>query len=275
MIKDFFKPKDPSDEKKPAKESQIIEEKPSGKVSKSLGDEKVFPDFDTFREGLGTWEKLLAKYAAGAKFKEVYKNVKEAYEDPKIVCYPPVHQIFNCFQRSKLADIKVVIVGQDPYHQPGQAMGLCFSVNKGIPVPPSLVNIYKCIKQDPNCPNFKVPTHGDLTKWADQGVLLINTVLTVQDSTPNAHQKFGWLDFTNEVIKVIANELENVIFLLWGKPAEKKAEIINNAKHKHHILTAVHPSPLSASKGFFECQHFSKVNDILRTLGKPEIDWQI
>ena len=276
MINQFFKPKTGSKKSQPEEEDEHRMEEESSTKKKALkSTDDKFMTFDEFKESLGTWGKLLSKYTASPKFVSLYNNVREAYHAKPTQCYPPKEQIFNCFVRSSITDIKVVIVGQDPYHQPGQAMGLCFSVNRGVKVPPSLVNIYKCIQQDPDISNFKAPNHGDLTKWADQGVLLLNTVLTVEDSKPNSHQKFGWLDLTNEVIRVIAHELEGIVFLLWGKPAEKKSEIINKSTKNHHILTAVHPSPLSASQGFFECQHFSKCNTILQKLGKKPIDWSL
>ena len=269
MINDFFTKK-----KSDGNKTTTMDEEESSKKAPSSTDDK-FMTFDEFKESLGTWGKLLSKFTASPKFASLYNNVKEAYHAKPTMCYPPKDQIFNCFIRSSISDIKVVIVGQDPYHQPGQAMGLCFSVNKGIKVPPSLVNIYKCIAQDKDISGFKIPNHGDLTKWADQGVLLLNTVLTVEDSKPNSHSKFGWLDFTNEAIRVIANELDDIVFVLWGKPAEKKSEIINKSSKRHHILTSVHPSPLSASNGFFECQHFSKCNAILEKIGKKTIDWRL
>lgn len=235
-----------------------------------------FMTLEQFKDELGTWKSLLAKYLASGKFLALHGKVSEVYNDNKKICYPPQNQIFNCFKRTTLQNIKVVIVGQDPYHQPGQAMGLCFSVNKGIKVPPSLVNIYKEMAQDKAMvPPFKVPSHGDLSSWADQGVLLLNTVLTVEESKPNIHQKFGWLDFTNEVIKIIANDLENIIFILWGAPAHKKEDIIKGSGKTHHVLKSAHPSPLSAHNGFFGCGHFSQVNVILEKLGKTKIDWSL
>lgn len=228
-----------------------------------------FPDFQTFCQGLGSWQSLLSKYTTTKKFSNLYTKVKDAYEET--VCYPPHGQIFNCFLTSNLEDIKVVVVGQDPYHQPNQAMGLCFSVNKGIKVPPSLKNIYKCIEEDPHIIDFSKPGHGDLTNWANQGVLLLNTVLTVEDSQPNSHSKFGWLEFTNKVIEIISSELDGIIFLLWGKPAEQKKKLID--LKKHHVLCSSHPSPFSARRGFLTCGHFSKVNEILEEKGKKKIDW--
>jgi uracil-DNA glycosylase len=272
MIKDFFKAKEGSQGAGSASGNKMDAEDSS---KKQIVENDRFMPFDEFKDGLGTWKTLLAKFSASPKFLAIYNHVNEAYGNPKIRCYPPKEQIFNAFQHTKISDIRVVIVGQDPYHQPGQAMGLCFSVNKGVKVPPSLVNIYKCLAQDKAVKGFTTPKHGDLTKWADQGVLLLNTVLTVEDSKPNSHKDFGWLDFTNEVIRLIATELEGVVFLLWGAPAIKKKEIINKGSKKHHILETVHPSPLSASKGFFDCGHFSKTNELLAADGKTPINWSL
>ena len=230
---------------------------------------EYFPDFKTFVEGLGSWEKLLSTYTQTKKFSNLYQKIKDQYQ--KFTCYPPKEEIFNCFIQTPLDNIKVVIVGQDPYHQPGQAMGLCFSVRKKVRVPPSLKNIYKCIANDDNIKEFSIPNHGDLTNWANQGVLLLNTSLSVRDSEPNSHSRFGWLEFTNEVISIISKKLDGVIFLLWGKPAEKKKALIDTKKH--HVLVSSHPSPFSANRGFLTCAHFSKVNDILKSQGKKEIDW--
>lgn len=277
MINDFFKPKEQTEEKKKkAEESEKkIEEEPEEEGPKTYEKVEGFVSLDEFKDGLCTWKKLLSKYTASPKFQELYQKVKKAYQEKPKKCYPPVSQIFNCFKRTTLSNIKVVIVGQDPYHQPNQAMGLCFSVNRGIKVPPSLVNIYKAIKEDPKIKGFNTPLHGDLTKWADQGVLLLNTVLTVEDSKPNSHKLFGWLDLTNEAIKVIAAQLEGIIFVLWGKPAMEKRPLITASGKKHHILTSVHPSPLSASKGFFTAHHFSQINELLAAQGKKAIDWTL
>jgi len=234
----------------------------------SKGGSKAFPDFATFLAGLGTWKKPLSTFTSSKTFGDTYGFVKSKYEEGP--CYPQPDMIFNCFATTPIEDVKVVIVGQDPYHQPGQAMGLCFSVFKGVKVPPSLVNIYKCIENDKSV-EFKKPTHGDLSNWASQGVFLLNTVLTVSDSKPNSHKASGWLKFSDEVIKTISKECKDVIFLLWGTPAQQKKKLID--LKKHHILESVHPSPLSAHRGFLDCEHFSKVNKKLEELGKPTIDW--
>ena len=186
------------------------------------------------------------------------------------VIYPPDADIFNAFKLTTPTNLKVVILGQDPYHGPNQAHGLCFSVLKGNKVPPSLRNIYKELSAD--IANFEMPEHGDLAHWAKQGVLLLNTILTVEQAQAHSHKKIGWEEFTDQVISTINTKFENVVFLLWGAPAQKKSALIDESRH--HILSAVHPSPLSAYRGFFGCQHFSKTNNILTSLGKSEIDWQ-
>lgn len=187
----------------------------------------------------------------------------------KHTIYPPGSQIFNAFNRTPFNNIKVVIIGQDPYHGPGQAHGLCFSVPKGIKPPPSLVNIFKELQQDVG---ITIPNHGNLEKWANQGVLLLNATLTVKAHTAGSHQGKGWEVFTDNVIKTISEQKEGVVFLLWGRFAQNKEKIIDTSKH--FILKSAHPSPLSAYNGFFGCKHFSKTNEILRQSGKEEIDWQ-
>lgn len=197
------------------------------------------------------------------------KHVAEQRAMGKVV-YPPDADIFNAFKLTSPDNLKVVIIGQDPYHGENQAHGLCFSVLKGNKIPPSLRNIYKELIAD--IPDFEAPAHGDLSSWAEQGVLLLNTVLTVEHSQAHSHKKVGWEMFTDSVISTINTEFENVIFLLWGAPAQKKAKLIDG--QRHFILEAVHPSPLSAHRGFFGCKHFSKTNEILTSIGKEEIDWQ-
>ena len=181
-----------------------------------------------------------------------------------------MHDIFNALRYTSFNDTKVVIIGQDPYHGAGQAHGLCFSVKKGIEPPPSLKNIYKELHDDIG---FTIPTHGELTDWAKQGVLLLNTVLTVRSGSPNSHKGIGWEQFTDRVISEIDKKQTPVVFLLWGANARKKAEIIKNTIHKK--LITVHPSPLSAYNGFFGCRHFSKTNSILISSGQTPIDWTI
>jgi len=188
----------------------------------------------------------------------------------KATIYPPGSLIFNAFDKTPFDKVKVVILGQDPYHNPGQAMGLSFSVPDGVLPPPSLVNIYKELNTDIGMP---IPSSGNLTKWATQGVLLLNAVLTVRANEPASHAKIGWMDFTNAVIKKISDEKAGVIFLLWGKFAQEKQVLIDETKH--HVLKAAHPSPLSAYNGFFGCKHFSRANALLAKQGKEVIDWMI
>jgi len=200
-------------------------------------------------------------------FQELATFVKNEYQTN--TCYPKGKDIFSAFDHCPFQEIKVVIIGQDPYHGPNQANGLCFSVKDGIPHPPSLVNIFKEIKTDVGKP---YPDSGNLERWADQGVLLLNATLTVRAHQAGSHQKMGWEQFTDAVIKTVSNELEGVVFLLWGGFAKKKSSLID--KTKHHILTSGHPSPLSANRGlWFGNQHFSKTNKLLAQRGKEPIDW--
>lgn len=186
------------------------------------------------------------------------------------VIYPHQNLIFNAFEQCLLEEIKVVIIGQDPYHGTGQANGLAFSVNVGQKIPPSLRNIYKELKDDVG---FEIPTHGDLTAWAKQGVLLLNSVMTVEEGKPGSHQHKGWETFTDAVINKLSGENNGIVFLLWGNYAKSKMELIDASKHK--IFTAAHPSPLSAYQGFFHCKHFSKTNEYLLQQGKKPISWQL
>ena len=185
--------------------------------------------------------------------------------------YPKGSDIFNAFEQTPFANLKVVILGQDPYHGENQAHGLSFSVQKGITIPPSLRNIYKEMTTD--IPGFVVPTHGDLTEWAKQGVLLLNASLTVQAGIPGSHQKKGWEEFTDNVIKTLSDKKEGIIFILWGAFAQAKSELIDTKKH--FIIKSPHPSPFSADRGFFGSKPFSKTNEILQREGKTPIDWQI
>lgn len=184
--------------------------------------------------------------------------------------YPPGSKIFAAYDAVPFDKVKVVIIGQDPYHGPGQANGLCFSVCKGVKPPPSLRNIFKEIHQDLDIP---IPGHGDLSAWAEQGVLLLNAVLTVRAHLAQSHQKKGWEHFTDYTIRQLSEKRQGLVFLLWGRAAQNKAALID--KNRHHILTSVHPSPLSASRGFFGCKHFSKTNAILTQMGKVPVDWAI
>jgi uracil-DNA glycosylase len=199
-------------------------------------------------------------------FIELTQFVKEEYRIATV--FPPGKEIFRAFDCCTFDELRVVILGQDPYHGAGQAHGLCFSVNQGIKPPPSLVNIFKEIKRD-LCK--EMPPHGDLTRWANQGVLLLNATLTVRESSPGSHQKKGWETFTDAVIKKISEEKEHVVFILWGAYAQKKTELINTEKHL--ILSSAHPSPFSADRGFFGNKHFSKANAYLKQNGLTEINW--
>jgi len=214
------------------------------------------------------WKSVLMDQFQSPYFRTLKEFLVE--EKKKYTLYPPGRHIFNAFQRTPFDRVKVVILGQDPYHGNGQAHGLCFSVPQGIPKPPSLVNIFKELHSDLGIP---IPEHGNLEKWADQGVLLINATLTVRDSQAGSHQKRGWETFTNRVIEVVSQEKSGVVFLLWGRFAQAKESLIDNSKHL--ILKSAHPSPLSAYNGFFGCRHFSKTNDYLKKQGETGIDWTL
>lgn len=215
-----------------------------------------------------SWKQVLA-----GEFQQPYfAEIKDFLVREKLagkVIYPPGPLIFNAFNTTPFDQVQVVILGQDPYHNPGEAMGLCFSVPKGVRVPPSLVNIYKEINRDLGLP---IPTHGDLTHWAEQGVLLLNAMLTVEAGKPASHQKIGWQTFTDAVIRHISEQKDGVVFLLWGKFAEGKKALIDQTKH--YVLIAPHPSPL-AGNGFQGCGHFSRTNEILANQGKKTIDWNV
>jgi uracil-DNA glycosylase len=204
--------------------------------------------------------------------KEYFLKLKEflVVEKQSQVIYPPGQLIFNAFNHTPFNDVKVVLLGQDPYHGPGQAHGLCFSVPNGVQKPPSLVNIFKEIKSDIGAP---IPVGGNLERWANQGVLLLNATLTVRAHQAGSHQKKGWEQFTDAAITAVSKNKTGVIFLLWGAYAQAKSAIIDHSKH--FVLTAPHPSPLSVTRGFFGCKHFSKTNELLRMQGKSEIDWRI
>lgn len=184
--------------------------------------------------------------------------------------YPPGGKIFKAFELTDFGKVKVVILGQDPYHGPGQAMGLSFSVPRGVTLPPSLVNIFKELRSDIG---LAMPTHGDLTHWARQGVLLLNAALTVRANEPNSHAHIGWHHFTNAVIKRLSTQKQGLVFMLWGRFAQEKQTLID--EQRHCILKAAHPSPFSADKGFFGCRHFSRANEYLMEQGKDPIDWKL
>ncbi len=214
------------------------------------------------------WLEVVKPELKKTYYKELYQFVQEEYKN-KII-YPPAEEIFNAFHFTPLSKVKVLILGQDPYHNENQAHGLSFSVKPGNDIPPSLQNIYKELESDLG---LQIPNNGYLKKWADQGVLMLNTVLTVRAHEANSHQGHGWENFTDAIISAV-NELERpVVYLLWGGPARKKKSMLNNPRHL--VLEAPHPSPLSAYRGFFGCKHFSKTNEFLISNGLEPIDWQI
>ena len=201
-------------------------------------------------------------------YRKLYNTVKHAYETG--VVYPPANDIFNAFEFTPLSNVKAVILGQDPYHGPGQAHGLCFSVQPSVEIPPSLVNIYQELHDDLGC---RIPNNGYLKKWADQGVLLLNTVLTVQAHRAGSHRGIGWEEFTDAAIRVLNDIDRPMVFILWGRPAQMKKSMLTNPNHL--ILEAPHPSPLSAYRGFFGSRPFSQTNRFLEEHGIAPIDWQI
>ena len=200
-------------------------------------------------------------------YKDLYEKVVSEYSSVPV--YPPADDVFNAFNFTPLSKVKCVIIGQDPYHNVGQAHGLCFSVKPDVAIPPSLVNIYKELHDDLGC---EIPNNGYLKKWADQGVLMLNAVLTVRAHQANSHQGFGWEKFTDAAIRILNEQDRPIVYLLWGTPAQKKAAQVNNPKHL--LLKAPHPSPLSAYRGFFGCKHFSKCNEFLTQNGLKPIDWR-
>ena len=201
-------------------------------------------------------------------YKDLYRFVLQEYRTTQV--FPPAEDVFNAFHLTPLGQVKVVIIGQDPYHNVGQAHGLCFSVKPEVEIPPSLVNIYKELEDDLGC---TIPNNGYLVKWAKQGVLMLNTVLTVRAHQANSHRGKGWEQFTDAAIRALNEQDRPIVFLLWGGPAGQKASMLNNPKHL--VLKAPHPSPLSAYRGFFGCRHFSKTNAFLEANGIQPIDWQI
>ena len=211
-----------------------------------LGDELEQPHMQELRAF------LVAEVAAGRRF------------------YPPADRVFNALELTPFDQVRVVILGQDPYHGPGQAMGLCFSVPDGVPLPPSLRNIYEELARDVGVPR---PTTGDLTPWAERGVLLLNAVLTVSPGKPASHAGKGWEVFTDRAIRELSDRREGIVFLLWGRYAQNKGAIVDTARH--HVLTAAHPSPYSAANGYFGCCHFSKANALLEGAGRAPIDWRL
>jgi len=215
-----------------------------------------------------SWKEVLAGEFSSSYFMELKEFLLNERKHHSI--YPPGQLIFNAFRLTPFDRVRVVLLGQDPYHGPGQAHGLCFSVMKGIALPPSLVNIFKEIQNDLSIP---IPAHGNLERWARQGVLLLNATLTVRANQAGSHQRQGWETFTNAVIRELSARRVGLIFLLWGKFAKEKEALIDGKRH--YILRAAHPSPFSAYNGFFGCRHFSKTNEILKKHGLEEIDWRV
>lgn len=213
-----------------------------------------------------SWKAVLQPEFDKPEFERLTAFVRQEYT--RGTCYPPAGLIFNAFDHCPFDKVKVVIIGQDPYHEPGQANGMCFSVSPTTPMPPSLVNIFKEIQNDLGTPP---PANGDLTRWADQGVLLLNATLTVRAHAAASHQRQGWEEFTDAVIRVLNDQRDNLVFILWGSSAQRKGAIIDRARHL--VLTSVHPSPLSAHAGFFGNHHFSRANDYLVQHGQTPIDW--
>lgn len=216
----------------------------------------------------GGWDEVLSPLFESENYKKIREFLKQEYT--RHVVYPDMYDIYNCFRYTPFDKVKVVILGQDPYHNEGQAHGLCFSVQKGVEPPPSLVNIYKELHDDVG---FRVPDSGDLTKWAKEGVLLLNTALTVRAHMANSHKNCGWTWFTDNVIRIVSEKKEHVVFLLWGGNARSKKPLIDSEKHL--VLECAHPSPLSAYNGFFGCRHFSKTNAYLEAHGISPIDWDL
>jgi len=214
------------------------------------------------------WLEPLKPEFSKSYYKDLYQKIVEEYKN--YVVFPPSEDVFNAFRLTPLNEVKVVIIGQDPYHNVGQAHGLCFSVKPDVDIPPSLVNIYKELRDDLGC---EIPNNGYLVKWAKQGVLMLNTVLTVRAHQANSHKGIGWEEFTNAAIEILNKQDRPIVYILWGAPAQTKKKMLNNPKHL--ILEAPHPSPLSAYRGFFGSKPFSKTNAFLQENGLEPIDWQI
>lgn len=219
-------------------------------------------------EFLNDWDGLLADELKKPYFQNILAFLNKEYR--RTQCYPPPQQVFRALRATPYGKVRAVILGQDPYHGPGQAHGLCFSVNAGVPLPPSLENIFAELHADLGCP---APQSGDLSGWAEQGVLLLNTILTVQRGRPMSHAGIGWQTFTDRVIELLNAREKPIVFLLWGSPARAKKTLLTNPAHL--ILEAPHPSPLSAGRGFFGCRHFSKANAFLQAHGETPIDWRL
>ncbi|MBR6406284.1 MAG: uracil-DNA glycosylase [Lachnospiraceae bacterium] len=216
----------------------------------------------------GKWEEALSPEFKKPYYRKLYQTIREEYHTH--VIYPPSQEIFTAFHLTPLEQVKVVILGQDPYHEPGQAHGLCFSVKKGVEIPPSLVNIYQELHDDLGCP---IPHHGYLAHWAEQGVLMLNTLLTVRAHQAFSHKDIGWEEFTDAAIRAVDREDRPIVFILWGRPAQQKKILITNPNRL--IIESPHPSPLSAYRGFFGSRPFSRTNDWLTEHGETPIDWEI
>ena len=216
----------------------------------------------------GGWDEALAPLFQDENYKKIREFLKREYTHH--VVYPDMYDIYNCFKLTPLPQVKAVILGQDPYHNEGQAHGLCFSVQEGVPMPPSLVNIFKELHDELGC---TLPRSGDLSKWAKEGVLLLNTALTVRAHQANSHKDCGWTWFTDNVIRIVSERREHVVFILWGANARSKKPLID--ARRHLVLECAHPSPLSAYNGFFGCRHFKKANAYLIAHGEAPIDWQL
>lgn len=243
------------------------------KRAKTAEETKEVPnDFASWLSPIDTtWRDALGTFLDGRRMHQLHEFVTKTYATN--TCRPPVSEIFTAFNLTPFDKVKVVIVGQDPYPGPTEAMGLSFSVHRGVKVPGSLRNIYKCMQTDPDC-DFTVPKHGDLSAWAQRGVFMLNAVLTVTQGKPNSHINQGWEEFTDSVIEALNSQRSNLVFMLWGAFAQRKAAGVNRSQHC--VLEACHPSPLSASKGgFFTCKHFSKANTYLSSVGVEPIDWDL
>ena len=215
-----------------------------------------------------TWQEIIRQQQSQSYFQQINDFVEQQRRDGKVV-YPPENQVFSAFDMTPFEDVRVVILGQDPYHGAQQAHGLAFSVLPGVKIPPSLRNMYKELADD--IEGFEAPTHGYLESWAQQGVLMLNTVLTVEEGKAHSHAKCGWETFTDHIISQLNERAEPIVFLLWGAHAQKKGQAID--ENKHFVLSAPHPSPLSARRGFFGCKHFSQTNELLKSQNLPAIDW--